>query len=218
MNLRRHLTALLLLLPAAAMAIPFAASEENQNGFVLGRDYLVLDTPIPTSTGGSIEVREFFFYGCSHCFDLERAVTGWLRTKPKDVEFVRTPAIMSAKWEHLGRAFYVADELKALEKVHAPLYNAIHIENNRALLSEQSEVVALFAKQGVPADKVKAAWDSFAVTTKVRNAEALTKKYKVSGTPTVTVNGRYVVPAQGARTFAVVDFLVKKERAARTGK
>lgn len=218
MNLRRHLTTLLLLLPVAALAIPFAATPENEAGFVLGRDYTVLDAPIPTSTGASIEVREFFYYGCTHCFDLERAVNGWLRTKPKDVEFVRTPAILSAKWEVLGRAFYVADELKGLEKIHAPLYNAIHVENNRALLSEQGAIADLFAKLGLPKDKVNASWNSFAVNTKVKNAEALTKKYKVSGTPTVTVNGRYVVPSQGPRTFAVVDFLVQKERAARAGK
>lgn len=215
MNLRRSLTALLMLLPTAALAVPF--SPESSQDILQGRDYTVLETPVPTSTGSQIEVREFFYYGCPHCFDLEEPLNRWLRGKPADVAFVRTPAMLNAKWALMGRAFYVAEDLKVLDKTHAALYNAIHVGNQRELLTDQAAIIKFYGGLGVPADKATAAWDSFAVNTKVKNSEVLARKYLISGTPTVTVNGRYVVPSQGARTFAVVDFLVQKERA-RLGK
>lgn len=216
MNLRRHLTALLLLLPLSAMAIPYADTAQNAQDILPERDYKVLSTPLPTSTGDKIEVREFFWYACSHCFDLERAVNAWLTYKAKDVEFVRTPAILNPRWEVLGRAYYVAEELKVGEKLHAPIYNAIHVGGQQ--LTDQAAVGKLFVRNGVSKEKFDAAWNSFAVSTKVKNAEALARKYMISGTPTLTVAGKYVVPAAGERTFAIVDFLVNKERAARTKK
>lgn len=212
MNLRRRLSALLLLLPIAAFAVPYAPTEQNARDILPGRDYIVLPTALPTTTGNKIEVREFFFYGCSHCFALEPYVEQWLKRKPVDVELVRTPAMLNPKWAPLGRAYYVAEELKILDKVHPALYKAIHVGNEK--LFEQEPIGKFFERMGVPPAKFKATWESFAVTTKVRNADALTRKYMISGTPTVTVAGKYVVPAAGDRTFVVVDFLLNKERVA----
>lgn len=213
MNLRRSLVALLLALPALAVAVPFATTTGNANEFVLGRDYTALSAPLPTAGGDRIEVREFFFYGCSHCFHLEGPLNNWLARKPADVEFVRTPAVLNPKWQPLGRAYYVAEELKVVDKVHLPLYNAIHV--GRQNLFEQGPILSFFEKIGIPRAQAEAAWNSFAVTTKVRNADALSRKYMIQGTPTITVAGKYVVMSAGERTFAVVDHLLAKERAAR---
>lgn len=217
MNLRRRISALLLLLPIAAMAVPYAPGAVSDASIVAGRDYIELAAPLPVSTGNKMEVREFFYYGCSHCFDLEPAVTGWLKRKPADVELVRTPAVLNAKWELLGRAFFVAEELKILGRIHTPFYNAIHIANQKM---DSKEAVGKFFVQvgGASQAQFDAAWDSFSVNTKLKNADALARKYMVQGTPTLTVNGKYVVPAAGDRTFAIVDFLLGKERAARTKK
>lgn len=213
LNLHRQIAmfTLLLALPLAAFAVPYAPSAANAADFLPERDYTVLATPLPTSTGNKIEVREFFYYGCSHCFDLEGPIRNWLKRKTADIEFVRTPAILNPAWETLGRAFYVAEELKVLEKIHAALYNAIHL--NREKFSDQAAVGKFFVRMGVPQADFDAAWNSFSVNTKVKNAEALARKYMIQGTPTLTVNGRYLVPAAGDRTFAIVEFLADKERA-----
>lgn len=211
MKLFRHLAAFLLVLPLAASAVPYAASAGGAAEFLPGRDYTVLSAPLPTATGNKIEVREFFFYGCSHCFDLEGPVASWLKRKAADIEFIRTPAVLNAAWEPLGRAFYVAEELNVLEKIHGPLYHAIH--NKKQRFPDQAAIGKFFVTMGVSQAKFDAAWDSFAVKTRIRNAEALARKYMIQGTPTLTVNGRYVVPAAGERTFAVVEFLADKERA-----
>lgn len=213
MNIRRFLLSALLVLPALAVAVPFAPGAGAPGDFVEGRDYKVLPAPLPTSTGDRIEVREFFFYGCSHCYSLERPLKAWLAKKPQDVEFVATPAVLSAKWEPLARAYYVAEDLKVLDKTHAAIYNAIHVGNRK--LFEKPAIVAFLAETGVPRDKVEQAWASFSVNTKVRNADALSRKYMIQGTPTLAVAGKYIVPSNGERTFAVVDWLVMQERAAR---
>jgi thiol:disulfide interchange protein DsbA len=210
MNLRRHLSALLLLLPIAAFAVPYAPTTENANQFLPTRDYIVLPTPLPTSTGNRIEVREFFYYGCSHCFALEPAIEQWLRTKPVDVELVRTPAVLNPQWGPLGRAYFVAEELQIVPKIHPAIFNAIHVK--REQLNDQKAIGKFFERLGVPPEQFDATWNSFSVNTKVKNADSLARKYMVSGTPTIAVAGKYVVPAAGSRTFAIVDFLIAKER------
>lgn len=216
MNLRRQIVALLCLLPVAALAVPFAPGATPAGGFVAGKDYIELAAPLPTSTGSKLEVREFFFYGCSHCFDLEPAVEAWLKRKSADTEFVRTPAVLSPRWELLGRAFYVAEELKMLEKVHSPLYNALHVRGER--LESKEAIGKFFVRMGAQQQQFDAAWDSTRVNLAVKNASALARKYMIQGTPTLAVNGKYVVPSAGEKTFAVVEYLLGKERAARAGK
>lgn len=213
MIVRRLLLSLLVALPVIAAAVPFAPGAGAPGDFVVGRDYTRLATPVPTSTGERIEVREFFFYGCSHCFNLERPLHKWLKTRPADVEFVPTPAVLNPKWEPLARAYYVAEELNVLDKTHTALYSAIH--NGSQKLFEQGPIISFYEKIGVPRPRVEAAWGSFSVNTKVRNADMLARKYMIQGTPTLAVAGKYLVPSNGDRTFAVIDYLVDQERAAR---
>lgn len=213
MTARRFLLSLFFALPVFAAAVPFAPGAGAPGDFVPGRDYTTLSAPLPTSTGDRMEVREFFFYGCSHCFNLERPLHKWLQTKPQDVEFVPTPAVLNPKWEPLARAYYVAEELKVLDKTHAALYSAIHNGNQK--LFDKGPIVSFYEKIGVPRADVEAAWGSFSVNTKVRNADVLARKYMIQGTPTLAVAGKYLVPSNGDRTFAVVDYLLAQERAAR---
>lgn len=213
MNLRRQLSALMLLLPVVAFAVPYAPAPGAGDGFVEGRDYTVLKTPVPVATpADKLEVREFFYYGCNHCYALEPSVDAWLRTKQADTVFIRTPAVLNPRWELMGRAFYVAEELKMLEKLHTTIYTTIHVSGQK--LESKEKVIELFVRMGADKAKTEAAWDSFGVTTKVRSADALARKYMVQGTPTLTVAGKYVVPA-GQRAFATIDYLLGVERAAR---
>lgn len=216
MNLRRHFLALLLSLPAIAVAVPYAPAPEGSSAIQPGRDYRVLDTPLPTSTGNRIEVREFFFYGCSHCYNLEIPLKSWLKRKADDVEFVPTPATLNKNWEPLAHAYYVAEELKVLDKTHEPLYAALHLRKEK--LFEKPAIIAFFERMGVPRADVEPLWDSTAIKAKVRQGDALARKYQITGTPTLTVAGKYVVPSNGERTFIVVEHLLAKERAERRGK
>src|SRR3989338_7118638 len=78
----------------------------------LGKEYKLLTPPQPVS-GKKIEVLEFFFYGCSHCFDLQKSLHPWLKTMPKDAEMIYVPTIYRDSMEPMARAFYALDSMAA---------------------------------------------------------------------------------------------------------
>ena len=208
----KSVTTLLLALLFVAMLPGTALSSEYQEG----KEYLLLSTPQPTSTGDKIEVVELFWYGCPHCFELEPEIQAWLQRKPEDVELVRMPAIVGARWELLAQAYYTAELLGITDKIHPALFEAIHEKNMK--IDDEAALQAFFVDQGVSAEDFKKTFKSFAVAVKMNNARQMTRRYKISGVPTIIVNGKYSTGAKLAGSnkavFEVVDYLVEQERPA----
>lgn len=181
--------------------------------FKAGVHYKVLDVAQPTITGDKVEVREIFWYGCPHCFRFEPYVERWLRRKPANAEFIRMPAVFRAGWEPHARAFYVSQILGVFEKIHKPLFNAIHLENRK--LGTDEELMDFFAKFGVDKKEFIKTYRSFAVETRIRRAKSMVSRYGIDGVPAVIVNGKYLVTngmtGSGARTLQVINYLVEKE-------
>jgi thiol:disulfide interchange protein DsbA len=184
-----------------------------------GTEYQALATPQPTSSDDKIEVLELFWYGCPHCFHLEPELNAWLKHKPDDVVFVRVPAVLGPSWELLARAYYTADLLGALDKIHEPLFE--HIHNERKLIRNASELKAFFVQQGVSEADFDKTFNSFAVVTMTNRAREARTMYGITGVPTMVVNGKYRTTATLAgsneKMLQVVDFLVAKERAESAG-
>ena len=203
----------LLLASLFVMVLPGSAlAKEYQEG----KEYVLLTTPQPTSTGDKIEVVELFWYGCPHCFDLEPDVQAWLKHKPEDVELVRMPAVLGQRWELLAQAYYTAELLGITDRIHPALFAAIHEKNMK--IDDEASLQAFFVDQGVSAEDFKKTFNSFAVAVKMNNSRQMTRRYKISGVPTIIVNGKYSTGARQAGSnqalFEVVDYLVEQERAA----
>jgi thiol:disulfide interchange protein DsbA len=179
--------------------------------FVEGKDYKLLASPSP-ATPGVIEVREFFWYGCPHCFRLDPFVTNWLKTKPKDVNFVRTPAALNPVWEGNARGYYAVEMMGLVEQTHTPLFNTIHEKQVR--IFDEDSLAHFYQRYGVDSAKFHGLFNSFAVTGKVAQSKALAQKYQIEGVPAVVVNGKYVVSGENAKVLEVTDFLIAKERGA----
>ena len=195
-----------------AMAMAFSAHTMAAN-FVAGKDYTVVQNPGKSAVAGKIEVREFFWYGCPHCFKLEPYMQTWLKQIPKDVYFVRTPAAMNPLWEQGARAYYVSEALGVRKRTHLPLFHAIHAGNQPIL---QKDAFAKFYTQyGIPEAKFNSSYNSFPITAKVAESNKLAAQYQLSGVPAVVVNGKYVVQGEDGKVTQVVNFLINKER---TGK
>ncbi|MGD8672756.1 MAG: thiol:disulfide interchange protein DsbA/DsbL [Thiogranum sp.] len=198
------LLALLLLAPPS-----FAAFKE-------GVEYQKLDSPQPTSTGDKIEVMELFWYGCPHCYHLEPELNDWLKHKPDDVVFVRVPAVLGPSWELLARAYYTADLLGVLDKIHEPLFD--HIHKDRKMIRNAADLKAFFMEQGVSSADFDKTFNSFAVITKTNRSTEVRNLYGVTGVPTLVVNGKYrttgTLAGGNEKMLQVVDFLIGKERAA----
>lgn len=182
----KHFRLLALVLVLAIL--PFAPVQALQKG----RDYVALPKPQPVETGNKIEVREFFWYGCPHCYALEPALAKWLKQKPANVEFIRTPAT-APNWLLHAQAYYAFASLGATERTHAALFRAIHQENRR-LNSE--DALADFAKQqGIDPAKFREAFSSFGVRMNVEKAKRVNEAYEVTSVPMLAVDGKYLTSA-----------------------
>jgi len=195
------------------MLFAFLSSVSARN-YDEGIEYKKLRAPVATQVeAGKIEVVELFWYGCPHCFRLEPDINKWLKNKPKNVEFIRIPAIFNKTWELHAKAYYTADFLGILEKFHKPFFDAMHIKKQR--LNNASAVKAFFIEQGVSEKDFDSTFNSFAVDAKVRRAKELSKRYGISGVPALVVNGKYLTdgPMAGGRQgmIKVLNHLIKME-------
>ena len=201
---------LLLIVLASILPLAFAhaADPAAPPTFQEGKDYVRQPTPVPTSAPDKIEVVELFWYGCPHCYELEPTAREWLKRKPEQVAFVRIPVSFGPTWEAGARAFYAAEELGVQEKMHQPLFDAMHQKSNPS----EDELVAIFAAQGVDPAAFRKAYSSFQTETQLRRGNQLAQRYNARGVPMLVVNGKYEV--RSPRIFEVVDFLVAQETAA----
>ena len=200
-----------LLCIAAACILAFSAQAET---FKEGVDYKVVKTPGRTEDPAKIEVREFFWYGCPHCYKLEPYLETWLKTKPDDVNFVRIPGVMNRSWETHGKAFYVAKSLGVLEQSHRNLFNAIHVDKRK--LNTQKQLAGFYADYGIDKKTFNKAFDSFGVTSEIRQADAMARAFRIMGVPTLIVNGKYITNGRMSKDYKrwmrIVDYLVELER------
>ena len=180
-----------------------------------GKEYLTLKTPQPTNSGDNIEVVELFWYGCPHCYRLDPLLDDWHKTIADDVEFIRMPAVLGPNWVLYGKAFYTAELLGVTDKIHPALFSAIHKDKKK--LRNADDLKALFAKQGVSAEDFDNTFNSFAVNVKMNNAKQMTKRYAITGVPTIIVNGKYSTSGSQAGSneniIKVMDYLIDRERA-----
>lgn len=181
-----------------------------------GKDYTLLNPTQPVSTS-KIEVLEFFFYGCSHCYHLHLPLSAWAKTMPKDVEMIYVPAIFRDSWEPMARTFYALESLGQRSQLHDPLYKAWNVDNN--MLTEEAKIMDFVAPHGVDRTKFLAAYNSFSMQSKVARAKQMIRSYGITGTPALVVEGKYLItglqPADTIRVLNEVIEMARKERSAK---
>jgi thiol:disulfide interchange protein DsbA len=201
----RFLRALAALLAAAAFA-PGALAQPQQAPF------LHIEPPIATDTPGKIEVVEFFWYECPHCYDLEPLLERWIPKLAKDVQFRRVPATFNDRWRLSARVFYALESMGLEGKLHKPLMDAIH--KDRLRITDERQLSEWLGKQGVDVAKFQAALKSFAVESRLKRAEQLVRDSRIDGVPALMINGRYLVAAGGSsqRMLDTADALIGQAR------
>jgi thiol:disulfide interchange protein DsbA len=183
---------------------------------VEGTDYIELKPPQPVDAQGKVEVIEFFWYRCPHCYALEPNLEAWIKRLPRDVQFRRVPGILNEDWAVDARIFYALETIGEVERVHRGLFNAIHQQGGVRLRGNDFAkwVSDWLAKQKVDMAKYDAALHSFSVESKLRRAAQMASAYRLDGVPALTVQGRYVVMAATSQNamLATTDFLVGEAR------
>ena len=174
-----------------------------------GVDYVVLKPELPVDTQGKIEVIEFFWYGCPHCYGLEPLLETWLPKLPADAQFRRIPAVFSERWAKDAAIFYALEVSGQLQRLHRPLFDAIHRD---ALKTDNGAALGQWlTKNGVDTKKFDEVGRSFGVQSKVRRAAQLSAAYRIDGTPAMAVHGRYTVSA-GDTMLDTVNQLIASVR------
>ena len=185
-----------------------------------GKHYIRLVPSQPTVGGADkIEVAEFFWYGCPHCYDLEPAINRWDASKPANVRFVRIPAMWNDVLKIHARLYYTEEVLVRNGDIddaagfRSAVFEEYHRRGNR-LLNEDA-ISRLFERYGISADDFAKTWNSFEVSQKLRVASDLARRYSISSVPAIVVNGKYRTGASEAGSYPkmleVIDELVARE-------
>lgn len=185
-----------------------------------GRDYAVLLNPQPTASGNNIEVLEFFWYGCPHCYKLHPLIQTWLKKKPNDVNFRYIPTIFRKSWIPGAKTFYTIEILGKINELHNKIYDAIHLE--KIDLANEELLFNWVDKQGVDREKFISVYNSFSVVNKSSQSSQMSTKYGLDGVPSLVVNGKYLISGRMGgtpqETIQTLEQLINKVRKEKTKK
>jgi thiol:disulfide interchange protein DsbA len=195
---------------AALLTLAFGAAAQQKT-------YEVLNPPQANPEGpGKIEVIEFFWYGCPHCYRLEPSLNAWLKNKPADIVFKRVHAVPSPSWIPHAKIYYTLETMQLVDQLHSKVFEAIHKDNKN--LADVKVLDQWLAQNGVDPAKYHEVEKSFTVDSKLKRANQLTAAYKVDGVPRVFVDGKYYVGPEQAggedRIMSAVDSVIAMERRA----
>lgn len=201
-------------LQAAPTAAPQPAAPAPVIDFKAGQHYEVLRQPVRTSDPERIEVVEVFWYGCGHCFTFKPMAEQWAATLPGDVVKVRLPAVWHPVMELHARAYYTAESLGVVDRVHTPLFEAMNLRNEK--LDSKDDIADVFEAAGVSRQEFADTFDSFGITSALSRGDSRQRTYGIRGTPELIVNGKYRITGTMAGSHAgmlqVADHLIEKER------
>ena len=181
--------------------------------FAAGKGYKDLAAIQPTQDPAKVEVIEFFWYGCPHCYQFEPLLEKWHSNLPENVVFIRQPAVFSKVWGQHAKAYFTAEVLGVVDKVHADLFYAIQVKKQK--LTSEEDLAEFFVAHGVDKAAFHDAYNSFIVDTKMRQAKTMGPRYGITGVPAVVVNGKYLVNGKTAGShegmIKVINELIVQE-------
>lgn len=185
-----------------------------------GHEYTRLKNAQPVATGNKVEVLEFFWYRCPHCFQLEPGLNAWVKTLPKDAQVRRVPAVFRDDWMPGAKLYYTLEQMNLLDRLHHKVFDAYHVENIN--LNDPAMLGGWIAKQGVDRKKFEGIYNSFSTQSKATQGAQLATAYAISGVPAFIIDGKYTtsvsMAGSQARLFEVLDQLIVKARAERGSK
>lgn len=192
---------------AAVASTAAAATLSAPTPWQEGVNYMRLVPAQPTAVpSGQVEVLEFFWYACPHCYAIDPLVEAWKKTKPAYISFSRVPVMWNEGHRSLARLYYTLDSMGKLNDLHAAIWKEIHVKNNPLVdlgnndaKSEQIQT-AFVQTLGVSREAFATAYRSFAVETELQRADQLGQRYRVTGVPTFVINGKYVADVGTAQS------------------
>jgi protein dithiol oxidoreductase (disulfide-forming) len=184
----------------AAATSTAAAATASGTQWQEGTNYTRMVPAQPTNvSAGQVEVLEFFWYACPHCYSLEPTVAAWLKSKPAYVSFSRVPVLWNEGHRSLARLFYTLDSMGKLNDVHSEIFKEIQgngdpligPDPNNAAAAERVQL-SFIKRLGIPEADFEKEYHGFNVETAMQRADQLVQRYRVTAVPTFVVNGKYI--------------------------
>lgn len=181
-----------------------------QEQFVPGKHYVEVSPRQPTKDPKQVEVLEFFAYSCSHCSAFEPALEAWVKKLQREVLFRRIPVAFREDLVIHQQLYFALESLGLVEQLHGKVFQAIHGDRQR--LSTPAEIAAFVQRHSGDGTRLLEAMNSFGTAAKVKQATALVAGYKIEGTPSLGVDGRWLtsgsMSGSNARSLGVADHLI----------
>jgi thiol:disulfide interchange protein DsbA len=178
------------------------------------RDYQTLAHPVAVPPNGKIEVIEFFWYGCPHCFAFEPIIEPWIAKLPADVHFRRVPVGFDALKQVHQRIFYTWEALGLVEQMHRKTFERFHLQKKP--LDSLEDLLVFARENGLDAAKVEGAWRGFGTSVRCKEANQLEDAYGIEYMPEMAVAGRFIAVAQPAfgpaSVLVTTDWLIDRVR------
>jgi len=210
----KQIKQLLRSLMVAFMLVPATVALAQSGDYRAGTHYALISPPAPVRDSQRIEVVEVFWYGCPGCYSIEPVLNRWLKGKPADVDFWRSPAIWNPLTRIHARLYYTIMALDEEEAFHPKVFHAMHVQNQR--LNSKRSIGTFFKRNGVEEADFERHFDSFAVSTRMRAASRNAERWDSNSTPEIIVAGKYRTNTRMAggpqAMFKVVDHLIQLER------
>lgn len=217
----RHLTTLrrrfrdigliVLLLPLVA----WAAGPDVARA-VAGVDYVAIAGGKPYQpANGQVEVVEVFTYWCPHCAQFAPALDAWRKKAPTDVRVTYLPLPQNDD-DALARGFFAASDVGALNRLHMPLFQAIHQHGQVPHNPSVDELADWYAGQGLDRARIAAAMNAPSMAARLQQARRFALDSGLEGTPTLIVDGRYrVLGGSAEQVLRNLDKVIAQARADR---
>lgn len=201
----------------AVAAVPGAALAQSARPLQEMKDFRPVSPPQPVESGNKVEVVEFFQYSCPHCLSYDPVLQGWRKTLPADVEYRRVPISWDEKSLPHVRIYYTLEALGKTNELHSKIFEAI--QTKRMPLLKPEEIADYMATNGIDRKQWLDAYNSFSVGARANRAGQVWKAYRIEGTPSMAVDGKYVTSPSMVRSnegsLVVLDSLIQRARAER---
>lgn len=201
------------LLAALMLLASFSVMAEPQ----MGKEFDRTAQAITPDTPNKIEVVELFWYGCGHCHQMEQPMNAWLKKLPADVTFKRVPGLPNPSWAPMAKAYYAMETLGVLEKLHAPLFDAIHKQKSLNPTDEKAAIDWITKQSGLDKKKVEEAFGSFSMNTSLNRAANIFRASGATGVPSLVINGQFITSSTMAgnnqAALNTADYIITNIRA-----
>jgi thiol:disulfide interchange protein DsbA len=201
-----------------ALGLPGVALAQRK--FDEGKDFKQLEKTVPVEApAGKIELIEFFWYSCPHCYAFEPRLVEWIKKAPQDVVIRRVPVAFRDDFVPQQRLFYTLEAMGKLDELHQKVFDAIHKQQPKQAIDREDSILKFAEANGLDRAKFQELYNSFSVSAKARRATQLQNAYQVEGVPALGVAGRYYTDGSIAggmdRALQVTEYLIGMARKAK---